>query len=445
MQLNKTKKTKKMLEYTEDGWRYPVDHTRHHRENGWDYKGRAIYHFTLAVEQRYPLFGVLQGDSAETARVQLNSFGHKIYQTLRNLPKFYAGKGFAFRILALKVMPDHLHVVVHVLEPLPKSIGAVVRGFKSACSMIYKRDYFVSGGENAGFDGGENAAEVHKQGERTEGDREPGGTKCGEENGAGFGGGENAAEVHKQGGTRTELQNEVTDEVFVDFNPIFANRGSIWQQDPAYYHERILHHKGQLNNMIQYVKDNPRRLWLRKQHPDLFRLHRQTEVEGLFFTSLGNHFLLDWPDRQLIEVSRSATDNQVRQRLQLALSAAQNGTITYTAAISKGEQFIARTLHEQGFPLVVLLYDGFPEEGSPKERYYKPGGAYFEACSKGQLLLLEPTEQAFCSPVIRSATEETLHRKAESKHYAFTSIPATSQRYRFVALNEIGRRLATRK
>ena len=480
MQLNKTKKTKKMLEYTEDGWRYPVDHTHHHRENGWDYKGRAIYHFTLAVEQRYPLFGVLQGDSAETARVQLNSFGHKIYQTLRNLPKFYAGKGFAFRILALKVMPDHLHVVVHVLEPLPKSIGAVVRGFKSACSMIYKRDYFVSGGENAGFGGGENAAEVHKQGERTEGDREPGGTKSGEENGAGFSGGENAAEVHKQGertegdrepggtksgeengagfsggknaaevhkqgGTRTELQNEVTDEVFVNFNPIFANRGSIWQQDPAYYHERILHHKGQLNNMIQYVKDNPRRLWLRKQHPDLFRLHRQTEVEGLFFTSLGNHFLLDWPDRQLIEVSRSATDDQVQQRLQLALSAAQNGTITYTAAISKGEQFIARTLREQGFPLVVLLYDGFPEVGSPKERYYKPGGVYFKACSKGQLLLLEPTEQAFCSPVIRSATEETLHRKAESKHYAFTSIPATSQRYRFVALNEIGRRLATRK
>ena len=445
MQLNKTKKTKKRLEYTEDGWRYPVDHTRHHRENGWDYKGRAIYHFTLAVEQRYPLFGVLQGDSAETARVQLNSFGHKIYQTLRNLPKFYAGKGFAFRILAMKVMPDHLHVVVHVLEPLPKSIGAVVRGFKSACTMIYKRDYFVSGGENADFSGGENAAEVHKQGERTEGDREPGGTKSGEENGAGFSGGENAAEVHKQGGTRTELPNEVTDEVFVDFNPIFANRGSIWQQDPAYYYERILHHKGQLNNMIQYVKDNPRRLWLRKQHPDLFRLHRQTEVEGLFFTSLGNHFLLDWPDRQLIEVSRSATDDQVQQRLQLALSAAQNGTITYTAAISKGEQFIARTLREQGFPLVVLLYDGFPEVGSPKERYYKPGGVYFKACSKGQLLLLEPTEQAFCSPVIRSATEETLHRKAESKHYAFSSIPATSQRYRFVALNEIGRRLAIRK
>lgn len=24
-----------------------VDTTRHHRENGWDYRGRAIYHFYL--------------------------------------------------------------------------------------------------------------------------------------------------------------------------------------------------------------------------------------------------------------------------------------------------------------------------------------------------------------------------------------------------------------
>ena len=39
------------------GKRRPVDPMRHHRENGWDYRGRAIYHFTLPVEERYPLCG----------------------------------------------------------------------------------------------------------------------------------------------------------------------------------------------------------------------------------------------------------------------------------------------------------------------------------------------------------------------------------------------------
>ena len=377
--------------------RRPADPMRHHRENGWDYKGRAIYHFTLPVEERYPLFGVLEGESAETAFVKLNPFGRRVCQMLGGLAQFYAGKGFALKVLAQKVMPDHVHLVIQVLEPLPQSIGAVVRGFKSGCTKVYKEMY----------GSGENAAGVHENGERNGTERN----------------GESA-------------------ETPVHFARIFANRGSIWQQDAAYYHERILHAPGQLRRMIDYVKDNPRRLWIKSHYPELFRLHRRTEVAGLSFTSMGNHFLLDWPDKQVVEMSRSATNEDVQERLRMVLSAAHNGTVTYTAAISKGEQLIARTLREQGYPLVVLLNDGFPKEGSPHERYYKPGGVYFEACSRGQLLLMEPIEQAFLDVDIQAAVEETLRRKAEERHYTYTSIPVSSQRYRFVALNEMAKRLA---
>ena len=314
------------------------------------------------------------------------------------------GKGFALKVLAQKVMPDHVHLVIQVLEPLPQSIGAVVRGFKSGCTKVYK-DMYGSG---------ENAAGVHGNGE------------------------ENAAGVHGNGEDRHERAAEAP----VHFARIFARRGSIWQQDAAYYHERILHAPGQLRRMIDYVKDNPRRLWIKSHNPELFRLHRRTEEAGLSFTSMGNHFLLEWPDKQVVEMSRSATNDEVQERLRKVLAAAHNGTVTYTAAISKGEQIIARTLREQGYPLVVLLNDGFPKEGSPHERYYKPGGVYFEACSKGQLLLLEPIEQTFLDDGIQAAVEETLRRKAEARHYTYTPIPVTSQRYRFVALNEMAKRLA---
>ena len=374
------------------GVRRAVDTTRHHRENGWDYRGRAVYHFTFPVEGRFPLFGTLEGESAERAFIRLNPFGYRVYQILCGLPQFYAAKGFALKVLAQKVMPDHIHLVIQVLEPLPQSIGAVVRGFKSACTMVYKQEFLSCG---------ENAAEVHSIANRQ---------------------GNAAALMH--------------------FARIFANRNSIWQQDAAYYHERILHAPGQLNRMINYVKDNPRRLWLKKNNPDLFRLHRHTEMCGLSFTSLGNHFLLDWHDNQTVEMPRNATVEQVQKRLQLAMAAAQNGAVTYTAAISKGEQLIARTLRKQGYPLVVLLSDGFPKDGSPHERFYKPGGIYFEACSKGQLLLLEPTEQTFLNADIQSAVEETLRRKAAERHYSYEQIPIKSQRYRFVALNEIAKRLA---
>ena len=386
--------------------RRPVDPMRHHRENGWDYKGRAIYHFTLPVEKRYPLFGTLEGDEAETAFVRLNPFGRRVYRMLCGLPQFYAEKGFALKVLAQKVMPDHVHLVIQVLEPLPQSIGTVVRGFKSGCTKVYKEMYLSSG---------ENAAGVH---------------------GGGDGSGENAAGVHGDG-----FAAGVHGDAAVHFARIFACRGSIWQQDAAYYHERILHAPGQLRRMIDYVKDNPRRLWIKSRNPELFRLHRQTEAAGLEFTSMGNHFLLDWPDKQVVEMSRSATNEEVQKLLRKVMAAAHNGTVTYTAAISKGEQLIARTLREQGYPLVVLLNDGFPKVGSPHERYYKPGGVYFEACSKGQLLLLEPTEQSFLDAGIQAAVEETLRRKAEARHYYYTPIPTTSQRYRFVALNEMAKRL----
>ena len=184
---------------------------------------------------------------------------------------------------------------------------------------------------------------------------------------------------------------------------------------------------------------NAERAWQRKLHPDLFRLHRLTEVKGMIFTSLGNHFLLDWPDRQYIETSRSATDEQIQQQLQSVLVAAQYGVVTYTAAISRGEQIIARSLREKGFPLVILLNNGFPKEGSPHEKYYKPGGVYFETCSQGKLLLLEPDEHTYTSALIQSATEQTLRNKAEHKHFSYQSIPISSQRYRFVALNEMCR------
>ena len=363
-------------------WR-PVDPMRHHREKGWDYRGRAIYHFTLPVEGRYPLFGTLEGESAEKAFVRLNPFGRRVCQMLSGLAQFYKEKGYALKVLAQMVMPDHVHLVIQVLEPLPQSIGAVVRGFKSGCTKVYKEEYYCSG--------------------------------------------ENATELHS--------------DVPVHFARIFADRGSIWQQDAAYYHERILHAQGQLSRMIDYVKDNPRRLWLKRHNPDLFRIHRDTVLCGVSFTSLGNHFLLQWPDRQLVEMSRSADRASIEKRLQEVLTAARNGAVTYTAAISDGERLIAKTVREQGFPLVVLLADGFPAAGSPHERFYKPGGVYFEACSKGGLLLLEPKESAYEHPTIINMVEDTLRRKAEARHYAYTAVPHDSKRYRFVALNEIGRLL----
>ena len=189
--------------------------------------------------------------------------------------------------------------------------------------------------------------------------------------------------------------------------------------------------------MIQYIHDNPRRALLKQQNPDLFILRRDTRVRELCFTSMGNLFLLDYPDKQSVICSRSLSEQQIAAQQTDVLRQAENGCITVTAAISPGERQIARAVREAGFPLIILLKDGFPKAGDPHEKYYKPGGVYFETCAAGRLLLLEPTAETLTLPDIQTRTEQTLRDKAEARHWSYQPLPVSSDRYRMMAANEI--------
>lgn len=371
------------------GWRCDTDTTRHHRENLWDYKGRAIYHITLATEGRQPIFGELTGNSEEEAFIVYSRLGEYADRTFRGLPEFYRQKGVKIKVLAVRVMPDHLHGVIHVMEPMPKSIGEIVRSFKSACTSWFKRECFSK-----------NAEGQQKQNEGAQ----------------------------KQ------------EERLVQFCRIFATSGSIWEYMPAGYHERILHCEGQLDHMIQYVKDNPRRLWLKHHNPDLFRLRNDLcwcfkDEKGTLhtwrFRALGNMFLLDFPHKQHIQCSRSITPDLLEHNYQKWMGNAQQGMVSVTSAISEGEKSVTKRLREAKMPLIVMLKDGFPPEGSPHERYFKPGGVYFDACAAGRLLLIEPYSEALDDPMI----VEAVHRKSPMAK-------RESMRYHFLALNKIGEAMA---
>ena len=385
------------------------------RSNINDYYGRHIYMVTMAVEGRRPLLGSLRGspavaDGQEGAPcVVPTPLGQEVIRCWELIPQFH----HEVRLLAFQLMPDHLHGILFVQEAMEEHLGQVISGFKAGCNKAYRQLVVEAAGVVE-------AVPQHTG-------------KCG-------------ASAY-----------EVAPPLLVEAVPQHTNKlplpseHRLKKDDRSHgllfergYNDLISKSYDMLPRLTAYLHDNPRRLAIRREHPDLFRMHRKTEVCGLLFTSLGNHFLLDWPERQLVEMSREASDEQVEERLQQVLAAAHNGAVTYTAAISKGEQKIARVVREQGFPLVVLLNDGFPKEGSSQERFYKPGGVYFEACSRGWLLLMEPDERAFVNQVVMAATEETLRRKAEVKHYSYHPIPVESQRYRFVALNEIGRLLVER-
>ena len=358
------------LEHTELGWRKATDTTRHHRERKWDYKGKGIYHLTLTIAERYPLFGELVGDTPEQAQIRLTDFGHQVWKIVTGLPSFFAAKGYALKIIAVQIMPDHLHIVLQVVEPLPRSIGSVIRSFKSACTSAFKKEQSID---------------------------------------------KNIA----------EMQN------ILHFSRIFARTKSIWEPNPALYHERILHAYGQLQALVDYVHDNPRRLWLKRANPDLFRIHQHTEIAGISCTTLGNMFLMKRPDRAVLQCSRRLTQQEINTRKDECLDEAANGSVFITAAISEGEKQIARALREAGYPLIILLEKGFPKPDDPHYKFFKPSGVYFEACAAERLLLIEPNPELFEAPeVIAKVTAKA------------GNLPHDSLRYRFLALNIIAALLA---
>ncbi|MBR2285496.1 MAG: hypothetical protein IJ900_03085 [Paludibacteraceae bacterium] len=364
------------------------------------FKGVGIYHITFVVSGRQALLGSLAVDHDEP-RCLPTDLGSAISHDLQHIQQYRP----YVRLLAKQLMPDHIHVLLYITDDYGVTIKEIARGMRQGWRQL---------AATVGIDPQMPSAGEYKQMPESETQKMQG-------------------EYKQMPESRMQKMLESGMQKTVDGTkrpPLF--------ETPFF---RTLAHKGQLEAMIQYIHDNPRRAMLKQQNPDLFTLRRDMRVGDLCFSSLGNLFLLDYPDKQSIICSRSLSEQQIADQLTDVLCRAENGCVTVTAAISPGERQIAKTVRENGFPLIILLKDGFPKAGDPYERYYKLGGLYFEACAAGRLLLLEPTSESMTLPDIQRCTEQTLREKAEARHWSYQPIPVSSDRYRMMAANEIVKRL----
>ena len=151
------------------------------------------------------------------------------------------------------------------------------------------------------------------------------------------------------------------------------------------YNDMILDREGQLQRMKAYILDNPRRLAIKRSHPDLFRVQRNINVGEYTFAALGNVFLLDAPCLMQVQCTRKLTPQEINSTVQRFLSHAQNGAVLVSPSISPGEKAVMKAAFEHGFPVIVLQENGFAPLA-------KPGGRRFDACVQGRLLMLAPWE-----------------------------------------------------
>ena len=291
------------------------------RKAGHDYCSPCIYMITLVLADRKPLLGELCGndDSHDNCWVRASEFGKLVKKEWKGIPQYYP----QVKVLALQLMPDHLHGVLQVTERLPRHLGHVVNGFKKGCNDAWKQLR----------------------------------TGC-------------------EADCEADARNTLTPTTLVE-------EENIWEWG---YHDRILSHKGQLDRMFKYLRDNPRRLWVKRNNSQFF-----TVIDGLMIgdvpvTALGNKFLLDYPSKIQVQCSRRLTEEEIKQKGDALLTqACRDDAVLVSPCISRGEKAIMKRAFGAGFPQIILLENGI----SPMQ---KPSGRQFDACANGRLLLLSPWE-----------------------------------------------------
>ena len=307
----------------------------------FDYSQRRIYEITIVLEDRRPILGRLVKRGEGDWAVEPSEIGGIVLACWREI----AVRWPQVELIEEQLMPEHFHGVLFVKEQLPKgkSLGNIIGSFKSRSTSEVGK-YLAARGE------------------------EPNPARGGEPNGA--------------GSARGRV------------------RPRFWAEG---YVDTILFGKGQLARMIHYLRDNPRRLGVKREHPELFKVTRELKIEGIGrFSAIGNHFLLTRSAFHQIQVSRryfayardargnllkdappAVATREFEEKLAAALAAGKGGAVLISPCISQGEREIARRAFAAGYRVITLANKGF----SP---LYKPGGRLFESCAAGNLLMLAP-------------------------------------------------------
>ena len=310
-----------------------------------DYCDRGIYMITIAIEGRRPLLGRLAGDTPEEAYVVLSAFGERVKTYWMAIPQFYP----QIEVVMLCMMPDHIHGILFVHERIERHLGHVINGFKTGCRKAAREMGII-------------AAALPLSTERKEERKE-----------------EKEGSVEYTAAV-PQLSKQPSRQPSKERSQYDRHHGLLWEEN---YNDRILQGRGQLNAMFRYLQDNPRRLWIKRNHPEFFKTQQDIIIGGQSVSVMGNRFLLDSPNKVAVKCSRRMTDDEIGHATKRFLMMAQRGAVLVSPRISPGEKAVMDMIQEAGFPFIQLLENGF----SPM---WKPGGEMFNACANGQVLLVAP-------------------------------------------------------
>lgn len=177
------------------------------------------------------------------------------------------------------------------------------------------------------------------------------------------------------------------------------------------YYDKILTKQGQLDRMLAYISDNPRRHLIRAQNPGYF--HRFWITDGnIRYEAYGNWDLLDEELIEAVKVSRSYTPEQLIEKKRLWLRTIRNDGVLVSPYIHPDEKKVRDWSIDNGGAIIQLTNQTLPAR-------YKPSGALFDACAEGRLLIVSIPERngAILHPdPFKLQTDPFKHEKPSREH-----------------------------
>ena len=339
------------------------------RDDHHDYTERRMYMITLEVEGRRPLFGRIVGDafapkgSKDEPRMELSELGKAVEGEWLGIHGYYP----QIEVKAVQMMPDHLHGILFVRDRLPVHLGQVISGFKAGCRRAERA--LIAAAQPQPTEKSQPQPTEKSQPQPTEKPQPQ------------------PTEKPQPQPTEKPQPQIVGKTLEADslqvaalpsqepYRPLFA-RG---------YNDLILRSYDELQTWLNYLRDNPRRLMMKRMRPEWLRPFFNFQIGGRYYSGIGNRGLLTAARRMAVRVSRRLNEAEIAEEVACYLEEARQGCVLVSPAISPGEKRVMRAAFDAGFPTIVILENGF----TPLS---KPHGEQFYACSKGLLLMLSPWE-----------------------------------------------------
>ena len=309
----------------------PIKHSHLRRKTNYDYCARGMYLITVTTTDRKRLLGTLTGDFPDEATINPTDLGEKVIASFRQIEPFMMQKtGCHVQIIQYQLMPDHFHGILFVQDELPQNLplGKIIRDWKGVCS----RAYWSS-----------SAAPLSSSTPALSSAPSP----------------SSGAPLDKA-------------EKIPLFNPGF--------------NDKILFHEGQLQNWIEYLHDNPRRLWLKIHYPDRLRkIYDFTAGKrGHYYTAVGNTFFVKYPEIAQVRCHRNLTDAEILNEVSHYLKLARQGVILVSPFISPAEKAVFDACYKEKLKMIHIVNRGLDGQ------FIYPTGRDLQGCVEGFLLVLAP-------------------------------------------------------